>query len=196
MPVTLSCFPVLRGLAEISFEDGYLYARGSSTHGGIDILSDPGTVIVSPVSGRVVARCRLGGTRLPGVGNSGHGGNYAVIVDSSRNFHYFSHMRDTPAVQPGQSVSPGSSIGVIGATGNAQGVPHLHYQVWGPFTHEGCEAEYESLAFVYAFTGSQNPYGELARLAAAMGARSNPGGRYFIPPIETHRRPGPHERMA
>lgn len=67
-------------------------------------------------------------------------------------------------------------------TGNALGVPHLHYQVWSPFTPQGCDQEYQRLEFVYRFGRAINPYGELGELAQAMGARRIRGDRYFIPP--------------
>jgi hypothetical protein len=115
------------------------------------------------------------------VGNSDKGGNYALVVDESRNFHYFSHMQGPAAVQVGQAIAAGATIGLLGMTGNAQGVPHLHYQVWVPFTHQGCDREYQTLEFVFRFGRTINPFSELARLAEALGARRNRGGRYFIP---------------
>lgn len=41
---------------------------------------------------------------------------------------YYLHMRDTPMVQPGQSISPSQQLGVVGSTGNSNG-PHLHWAV-------------------------------------------------------------------
>jgi murein DD-endopeptidase MepM/ murein hydrolase activator NlpD len=184
MPLSLLAFPVDRGPAEISFENGFLYGRrGGAAHDGIDILAGLGMTIVCPVRGQVVRMCNLRGQHLPGVGNSTNGGNYAVVVDWNRNFHYFSHMQNPARVSPGATIWVSEVIGALGHTGNAQGVDHLHYQVWEPFTHDRAEEEYASLNFPFHFSRAINPHPELTRLANALGARHNPGGRYFIPPL-------------
>jgi murein DD-endopeptidase MepM/ murein hydrolase activator NlpD len=182
MPLQLVRFPVAQCREEVSFEDGFLYPREGGLHHGIDISGPLGTPILAPVSGSVVVRCRLGGERRDGVGNSPKGGNYAVIAADDGHFHYFAHMQAT-IIQTGSRISAGSSIGYLGDSGNAAGRPHLHYQVWAPFRHQGSAEEYASHRFVYAFTNPQNPFSELVRLANALGARHNPGERYFVPPI-------------
>ena len=183
MPFVLSAFPVARGASEIALEDSFLYPRSTGVHHGIDISGEPGLSIICPLLGQVVRTCKLGGNRVSGTGTSPKGGNYAVIVDLYRNFHYFAHMQKPASVAPGMWVTPLQVIGALGDTGIARGRPHLHYQVWGPFTHNGADQEYANLEFVYRFSGPINPYAELVRLANLMGARHNPGGRYFIPPI-------------
>jgi murein DD-endopeptidase MepM/ murein hydrolase activator NlpD len=181
MPFYLMAFPVLRGSSEISFEDGFLYPRADMVHHAIDIIGTPGMTIVSPVIGRVVTRCRLGGERRSGAGTSPRGGNYIVVVDLLGNFHYFAHMQAPSPLQPGAVVVAGGRIGLLGDSGIARGNPHLHYQVWGPFTHEGAAQEYASGEFVYRFSNPINPYSELVKWAAILGATHNAGGRYTIP---------------
>ncbi len=181
MPFYLMAFPVLRGSSEISFEDGFLYPRGDMVHNAIDIIGAPGMTVVSPIIGRVVTSCRLGGERRSGVGTSPRGGNYVVLVDLLGNFHYFAHMQAPSPLQPGAVAVAGGRIGLLGDSGLARGNPHLHYQVWGPFTHDGAAEEYASGEFVYRFSNSINPYSELVKWAGIHGATHNPGGRYTIP---------------
>ena len=92
-------------------------------------------------------------------------------------------MQNPATITPGANIWASEVVGSLGATGNAQGVPHLHYQVWEPFTHDHAEEEYASLEFPFRFSRAVNPYPELTRLADGLGARHNPGGRYFIPPL-------------
>lgn len=181
MSLYLMFFPVVPGPSEISFEDGFLYPRAEMVHNAIDIIGTPGMTIVSPIIGRVVTSCRLGGERRPGVGTSPRGGNYLVLADLDGNFHYFAHMQAPSPLQAGALVAAGTRIGLLGDSGIARGNPHLHYQVWGPFTHEGAAAEYTSGEFVYRFHDPINPYSELAKWAVVFGARRNAGGRYSIP---------------
>ena len=128
MPLQLIRFPVAQCRDEVSFEDGFLYLRKGGLHHGIDISGPLGTSILAPVSGTVVVRCRLGGERRDGVGNSPKGGNYAVIAAEDGHFHYFAHMQATH-IQPGSHISAGSSIGYLGDSGNAAGRPRLPVEV-------------------------------------------------------------------
>lgn len=89
-------------------------------HMGIDIGAPYGTPIYAPVSGTVTAAGWIGGygyavmLEVPGVG---------TIV--------FGHMAEPPYVAPGETVSAGTQIGIVGSTGFSTG-PHLHLEVRPP----------------------------------------------------------------
>jgi len=85
--------------------------------GGADIFAPVGTPVQSMVSGNV----QWANT------NDSAGGNNVGILGDDGNTYYYAHMRDAPLVKPGQRVSTGQDLGVVGNTGNAKGTPsHLH----------------------------------------------------------------------
>lgn len=59
-------------------------------------------------------------------------GNYVIINHNNGYYTYYGHM-DEILVKPGQIVSRGSVIGLMGETGWATGV-HVHYAIW-----KGCK---------------------------------------------------------
>jgi murein DD-endopeptidase MepM/ murein hydrolase activator NlpD len=99
------------------FEDtfGMLKPDGRA-HQGIDIMNKLGTPINAPKAGNVVAST----TRL--------GGNSARLTTSQGEVFFFAHL-----AMPAKSgwTSAGQTIGLMGATGNAGGANHLHFE-WRP----------------------------------------------------------------
>jgi murein DD-endopeptidase MepM/ murein hydrolase activator NlpD len=86
-------------------------------HKGLDILAPTGTPVYAARSGRVV----YSGRGLSGFGNVvilEHGGDIATLyAHNSKNL-----------VTPGQSVSQGQQIALVGQTGRAS-APHCHFEV-------------------------------------------------------------------
>jgi murein DD-endopeptidase MepM/ murein hydrolase activator NlpD len=142
----LSDFPVADG-TEVSFHDGFTDPRHGVTHGGIDIhsYSVPG-VAVACASGRATTR------------TTPRGGNIVALEIHQDGFVYevlYTHLESYIGQFP-RTVSPGDPIGIIGGTGDARGVVHLHFQV-----RRGARNE--------------NPYLELERLSMpTSGARRKP----------------------
>ncbi len=85
-------------------------------HTGVDLVDGYGAPVRATAAGRVV--------------NAGFDGGYGdmVEVDHGNGLSTrYAHLSSIDVV-PGQSVSPGTVLGHIGATGRATG-PHLHYEV-------------------------------------------------------------------
>ncbi len=88
---------------------------GGRRHQGVDMLAPTGTPLQAVVSGFVDHRSnRLGGITVSLRGDNG-------------NRYYYAHLVGYEGV-PGR-VEQGQVIGYIGDTGNATGIPHLHFEI-------------------------------------------------------------------
>jgi peptidoglycan LD-endopeptidase LytH len=88
---------------------------GGRRHQGVDMLAPIGTPLVAVVSGLAQHRTnRLGGITVSLLGDNG-------------NTYYYAHLDAYEG--PEGRVGQGQVIGYVGDTGNATGVPHLHFEV-------------------------------------------------------------------
>lgn len=164
-------FPVQTGHHRVSFHDSFQDPRPGGANSAIDIGSSAGTRIYAATKGWVPRRCVVGGETVPGAGNRRRSGNYVVMVDPDGYIYYYFHMRDRPAVRPGEEVPAGHLIGHMGNTGRG-GPVHLHFQAWRPFAQSGAAEWYRTLQFPQRFSGAVNPYRQLEGLALRVpGAR-------------------------
>lgn len=100
-----------------SFIDSWGYARsGGRSHKGVDIMANIGVPTVAPVSGRVVHR------------STGLGGLSWYVYGDNGNTYYGTHLSGY-ANQGAGWVEAGTLIGYVGDTGNAAGIPHLHFEI-------------------------------------------------------------------
>lgn len=92
------------------------------SHQGVDIFAPRGTAIRSSTRG-VVTSVREGGL----------GGRQVWVLGPGGERHYYAHLDDwAPGLAEQQIVQPGSLLGFVGDSGNAQGTPtHLHYGIYG-----------------------------------------------------------------
>ncbi|MGM0901525.1 MAG: peptidoglycan DD-metalloendopeptidase family protein [Bacillota bacterium] len=98
----------------VSSNMGY---RWGSMHKGMDIARPSERTIKSVDNGVVVS-----------TGNRGDGYGNKVIIDHQNGYRTLYAHLESISVQPGQTVSRGGKIGVMGSTGNSTGV-HLHIEV-------------------------------------------------------------------
>ncbi len=93
---------------------------GARRHEGIDIFAPRNTPVVAAVEG-VVTR----------VNTTPIGGKVVWLSDMKRQQSlYYAHL-DSQLVQPGQRVSIGDTLGLLGNTGNAKTTaPHLHFGIY------------------------------------------------------------------
>ncbi|HVS01028.1 MAG TPA: M23 family metallopeptidase, partial [Thermoanaerobaculia bacterium] len=104
------------------------------THQGIDIFAPLGTPVSSTTRGLVVNK---GWNRL--------GGRTVTVLGPGGQRHYYAHLDEWDAPEPGDWVAPGTVLGYVGTSGNAAGTPpHLHYGI-------------------YEVEGARNPYPLLTR---------------------------------
>ncbi len=69
-------------------------------------------------------------------------GNYIAIRHPNKMYSYYAHLRkNSLLVQPGEQVSAGQRIALVGSSGNSTD-PHLHFETW-----------YDSLYLVDPFAG-------------------------------------------
>ena len=88
-----------------------------SFHRGIDIPASYGSDVVASLSG-VVVISRYHGSY----------GNYVVLSHGNGMRTLYAHL-SSRLVSPGETVSRGETIGLIGSTGSSTG-NHLHYETW------------------------------------------------------------------
>ncbi len=87
---------------------------GGRSHMGVDMLASIGTPAVAPVSGTVTHRW-----------NDVGGHSYHLNGDDG-NYYYGTHLS---AYGASGRVTAGTVIGYVGDTGNAAGIPHLHFEI-------------------------------------------------------------------
>lgn len=100
---------------------GGIKTQGIHGHNAVDIGAKIGTPIVATASGRVII-AKTGGY------NGGYG-NMVVIAHENNIQTLYAHMKEL-YVTPGQTVTQGQVIGVVGNTGKSTG-SHLHIEVRG-----------------------------------------------------------------
>lgn len=86
-------------------------------HGGIDIAAPNGTPVMASKSGVVV---------LSQYGSSY--GNYVVLSHPDGTRTLYAHLSQR-SVSPGETVSQGQTVGLVGSTGSSTG-NHLHFETW------------------------------------------------------------------
>jgi peptidoglycan LD-endopeptidase LytH len=103
-----------------SYSDTYGAPRsGGRSHKGTDIMAPRGTPIYAYESGTIT---RLNSSRLGGIS--------LYMRGDSGNTYYYTHLQGyVSGISAGQRVSVGQHIAFNGDTGNARGIPHLHFEV-------------------------------------------------------------------
>jgi len=116
------------------------HGRANNGHSGIDIAvrdlraMDEGVSVLAAAPGKVL-RTRDGVEDIsardlgPGMMRSGQCGNGVIIDHGNGWFTQYCHMRDgSIAVKPGQEVTTGQKLGLVGMSGSSE-YPHLHFMV-------------------------------------------------------------------
>lgn len=99
-----------------SYADGWGNPRsGGRRHQGVDMMAPTGTPLVAVVSGDVRFK------------HNSLGGNSVWLSGSNGDAYYYAHLSAYEGSS--RSVSQGEVIGYVGDTGNATGIPHLHFEV-------------------------------------------------------------------
>jgi murein DD-endopeptidase MepM/ murein hydrolase activator NlpD len=88
---------------------------GGRRHQGVDMLAPTGTPLQAVVSGEVVQ----GGNRL--------GGITLTLLGDNGNRYYYAHLVGFEGL--GGRVEQAQIVGYVGDSGNATGVPHLHFEI-------------------------------------------------------------------
>ena len=95
--------------------------QGIHGYNGVDLASSCGEPVFASASGSVILARPTGW-------NSGYG-QYTVLSHSNSTQTLYAHLSKI-FVSPGQNVSQGAIIGLIGSTGRSTGC-HVHFEVRG-----------------------------------------------------------------
>jgi murein DD-endopeptidase MepM/ murein hydrolase activator NlpD len=96
--------------------------RVAGAHAGIDIKGNIGDPVVAFKPGVV--------DPLGGIGFDEKGaGWYIQIKHDDGSYTMYQHLKERPNLELGQRVQEGQQIGQVGDSGNAKGVPQLHFEV-------------------------------------------------------------------
>jgi murein DD-endopeptidase MepM/ murein hydrolase activator NlpD/predicted chitinase len=90
-------------------------------HAGIDIRGNIGDPVVAFKAGVV--------DPLGGISYDGNAGWLVQIKHDDGTYTMYQHLKERPNLELGQKVEEGQQIGQIGDSGNAKGVPQLHFEV-------------------------------------------------------------------
>ena len=114
-------FPILeKDYKSIASFFGAARDAGVRRHEGVDIFAPRKTPILAVAKGRIT---RVNTNRL--------GGNVVWQRDPERNLSYYYAHLDSQTVSPGQNVTIGDTVGLVGNTGNAITTPpHLHFGIY------------------------------------------------------------------
>lgn len=100
----------------VSFIDSWGYPRsGGRSHEGTDLMADYGTPVVAIVSGTIT---------LSDYGDSA--GYWQILSGDDGNDYWYMHNQEN--LVNGGHVQAGEQIATVGDTGNATGVPHVHFE--------------------------------------------------------------------
>lgn len=121
-----------------SYSDTYGAPRsGGRSHLGTDILAPMGTPIYAYEAGTIT---RMDGNSLGGIS--------LYLQGDSGNLYYYTHLSGyTAGAGVGRHVAAGTHIASNGDSGNAAGIPHLHFEVMPgggsnvnpyPFVYRAC----------------------------------------------------------
>ena len=88
---------------------------GGRSHRGTDVFADYGTPLVAVVGGEAV-----------NYGWSSAGGYDVFLLGDDGNRYYYAHLDSFPNLG---RMEQGDVVGYVGDTGNASGVPHLHFEI-------------------------------------------------------------------
>jgi murein DD-endopeptidase MepM/ murein hydrolase activator NlpD len=116
MPVNHATLTQPFGCSSLEIEPWSAACPGGHFHSGIDLAAPLGTPVHAATSGSVTMHRERGGYGL-----------YMVVVRDPQLSTLYAHL-DWPLVHPGDVVSAGQLIALMGSTGNSTG-PHLHFEV-------------------------------------------------------------------
>lgn len=172
-------FPLSSGTAnsKVNFEYARLYSNGHP-HKGVDLDANDGWIkkngenpaVLATIGGKVIAADKLAGAY----------GNTVVIYGDDHYYHRYAHMKYTPAVNNGQTVTAGHALGILGATGNVTG-PHLHYEVRQNINDSGTLISPTKLLGIANEQGAIKVTGQAPVSIASVGAGGTPAVPSNIP---------------
>ena len=102
------------------YGDGIGAKRKGHTHQGQDIIAAQGTPVVAPLAGTIAD-----------VDFQASGAGYYVVENAAdgRAFFFAHCQKGSVAIVPGEPVSAGQGLCLVGHSGDATG-PHLHFEIW------------------------------------------------------------------
>ena len=110
------------------------YGRSHHDYPAAEIFAPCGSTVVAPVAGAISEITTVDGWDPAVDDGATRGGLSVTLVGDDGVRYYGSHLSAIdPAIAPGVRVTLGQALGLVGNTGNAQGIAcHLHFGISPP----------------------------------------------------------------
>lgn len=140
------------GMYRQSSNYGWRSFNGGSWHNGIDLVKAKDSDVPAFTAGTVVktttdAPANSGGHPNYTQSSGKSYGNHVVIKDDRGNYNYYAHLNKVK-VAPGQKVSVGQPVGLLGHTGHSTNA-HLHYEVRNSTNKYGKGYSYDPYKYIF-----------------------------------------------
>jgi murein DD-endopeptidase MepM/ murein hydrolase activator NlpD len=159
------------------------YGRAHALYPATDILARCGAVARSPVDGVVLELSRVDKFVKAAPKGADRGGLFVSIRGADGVRYYSAHLSQVgAALRPGTDVKAGDPIGLVGRTGNANNICHVHFALSPPCLGAGDWWNRRGVIFPWPYLDSWRAGGARSPAAAVTAWQRKPGCGTQPPP--------------
>jgi murein DD-endopeptidase MepM/ murein hydrolase activator NlpD len=181
---TAKATPAAKALRYVFPVDGKVsYGRFHALYPAADILARCGAVARSPVDGVVLELSRVDKFVKAAPDGADKGGLFVSIRGADGVRYYSAHLSTVGAtLRPGAEVKAGDPIGLVGRTGNANNICHVHFALSPPCASAGDWWNRRGVVYPWPYLDSWRQGGVRSPAAAVAAWQRKPGCGTQAPP--------------